>query len=290
MQDWIDSVIQGVLLGGLYGLFAAGLSLVFGVMRLVNVAHGDFIILGAFLILLLQKLTGITSPFALLPIATLLMFAFGYALQRIVLNQALGGDMLRPVLVTFGLSVIVQNALLESFSADSQRIQAGAVEVASLALGGGLAVGVFPLLVFGACIGIVVLLQWILYRSELGRAFRAVSDDPPTAGLMGINDRHLFALATAIALAVVAVAGALAGIRSSFDPGSGTESLIFAFEAVIMGGLGSLWGTLAGGIVLGVAQGLGARLSPDWQVLAGHIVFLLVLLFRPNGLFPRRQE
>ena len=279
-----------MLLGGLYGLYAAGLSLVFGVMRLVNVAHGDFIILGAFLVWVLQQATGISAPVLMLPLATALMFGFGYAVQRILLNPTLGEDMLRPVLVTFGLSVIIQNGLLEGFSADSRRIQAGGVEVASLPIVDGLAVGVLPLLIFGVCIGVIALLQWMLYRTELGRAFRSTSDDAVTAGLMGVDDRHLFALATGIACAVVAIAGALAGIRSSFDPGSGAESLIFAFEAVIMGGLGSLWGTLAGGIVLGVAQSTGARLSPDWQVLTGHIVFLIVLVLRPGGLFPRRRD
>ncbi|MCX7173879.1 MAG: branched-chain amino acid ABC transporter permease [Proteobacteria bacterium] len=288
MGNWGDIIIQGILLGGLYGLSAAGLSLMFGVMRLVNVAHGDMIIASAFLSLVIQRLTGVDSPFLCLPLVCVLMFACGFGLQRLVLNRALNADMLRPVLVTFGLSVVIQNGMLEAFSADSQRLQANGLEVASVSLGGGLVVGVVPLLIFASCVAVTGVLQWILYRTELGRAFRATSDDPVTAGLMGVNDRNLFAIATGIALAVAGIAGTFTGIRSSFYPTSGPESLLFAFEAVIIGGLGSLWGTLAGGIVLGVAQGLGAGFSSAWQMLAGHIAFLVVLMVRPTGLFPKR--
>lgn len=290
MQDWGDVVIQGALLGGLYGLSAAGLSLLFGVMRLVNVAHGDFIILSAFLALTLQQSTGISSPFLCLLLVCPLMFACGYALQRMVLNTALGADLLRPVLVTFGLSVLTQNSLLQIFSPDSQRLAGNGLELASLALANGLVVGVLPLLMFVSCVAVIAALQWLLHRTELGRAFRAIADDPFTASLMGVNDRHLFAVATGIAFAVIAIAGAFAGMRSSFYPTSGPESLLFAFEAVIIGGLGSLWGTLAGGVILGIAQSVGASLSPAWQLLAGHIVFLLVLMLRPSGLFPMRRE
>lgn len=290
MGNWIDIVIQGILLGGLYGLSATGLSLMFGVMRLVNVAHGDMMIMSAFLSLFIQRITGLDSPFLCLPLLCVLMFVCGYGLQRLVLNYALHADMLRPVLVTFGLSVILQNGLLEAFSPDSQRLQANGLEVESLALGGGIAVGVIPLLIFAACIAVTGLLQWLLYRTELGRAFRATSDDPVTAGLMGVNDRNLFAIATGIALTVAGIAGTFAGIRSSFYPTSGPESLLYSFEAVIIGGLGSLWGTLAGGIVLAVAQGIGAGFATAWQILAGHIAFLLVLMLRPHGLFPKRGD
>jgi branched-chain amino acid transport system permease protein len=290
MTAWIDALLQGALLGALYGLFATGLSIVFGIMRVVNVAHGDLIVLCAFMALLLQKALGITSPLLTLVILIPLMFAVGYALQRLLLNRTLGSDSLRPVLVTFGLSVIIQNALLEAFSADSQRLQIGAISTASIPLFECIAVGVFPLLTLAVSVGMVAALQWMLTRSALGRAFRATSDDGATARLMGIDDKRVFAAATGIAFAVMAVAGVLAGIRSSFDPASGPENLLFAFEAVIMGGLGSLWGTLAGGVILGIAQSVGARISPDAQVLTGHIVFILVLMIRPGGLFPRRGD
>ena len=290
MTAVLDTLIQGILLGGLYGLFAAGLSLVFGVMRLVNVAHGDFIVMAAFLVMLLQNVLHIGSPFTTLLILVPAMFIVGYILQRLFLNPTLGPEILRPVLVTFGMSVIIENALLQIFSADSQKLQGGNMEIASIELPRGLAVGIFPLTTLIVCVVVIAVLQWILFRTSLGRAFRAASDDPTVAGLMGVNTRHLYAIATGIALATVAIGGVFMGIRASFDPNSGPDRLIFAFEAVIIGGLGSLWGTLVGGILLGVAQSVGARLSADGLLLAGHIVFLFVLMVRPNGLFPKRGD
>jgi len=290
MVELLDSVIQGILLGGLYGLFAAGLSLVFGVMRLVNVAHGDFIVLAAFVTLGLQKILGITSPFGALLVVIPLMFIFGYVLQRYVLNPALGNDILRPVLVTFGISVVLQNGLLEVFSADSQKLQGGWLEISSFSLPGDFHIGLFPLLTLVVCIVTIGLLQWMLFHTKLGRAFRATSDDPMAAGLMGVHAPHLFSISTGIMMATVAIAGVFMGIRASFDPSLGPEQLIFAFESVIIGGLGSLWGTLMGGMILGISQSVGARFSPSWQLLAGHVVFLLVLVVRPQGLFPRRGD
>lgn len=290
MKSIVDSILSGILLGSLYGLFASGLSLVFGVMRLVNVAHGDFIVLCAFLALAFQHATGIVSPFLTLVILIPLMFAFGYLLQRFVLNPALGPDILRPVLITFGLSVIVQNGLLQMFSADSQKLQGGRLETASLPLPGGLAIGLFPLLTLVVAVALIGSLQWVLYNTRLGRGLRATSDDLRTAGMMGVNTPHLFGIAAGIAMITVAVAGVFTGIRASFDASAGPAWLIYAFEAVIIGGLGSLWGTLAGGIILGIAQAVGAHFSPGWQMLAGHVVFLAALMLRPRGLFPRRAE
>jgi branched-chain amino acid transport system permease protein len=290
MSGWIDSILQGIMLGALYALFAAGLSLVFGVMRMVNVAHGDLIVLSAFLAMWLQRLMGFSSTFLTLILLVPLMFAVGYLLQRTILNPALGEDILRPVLITFGLSVIIQNGLLQAFSADSQKLHGGRVEVASIALPAGLAVGTLPLLTLVVSTALIGLLQWVLYRTKLGRALRATSDDLSTAGLMGVNTPHLFAMATGIAMVTVAVAGVFTGIRASFDAVSGPDWLIFAFEAVIIGGLGSLWGTLAGGMILAMAQTTGARFSPSWQMLAGHLVFLAILILWPQGLFPRRTE
>lgn len=290
MPHIVETIVQGLLLGGLYGLFAAGLSLVFGVMRLVNVAHGDLLVLGAFLALVLQRAFGISTAFPVLIVLVPLMFVLGYGLQRLLLNPVVGDEVLRPVLVTFGLSVIVQNALLQVFSADSQKLQGGRFEVASLSLPGGFTVGVLPLTIFVTCIAVIGALEWTLYKTKLGRGLRATSDDPTTASLMGIDDRHLYALSTGMAMGVIAIAAVFMGMRSSFAPFSGPERLIFAFEAVIIGGLGSLWGTLLGGIVLGVSQSVGARISPDWQILAGHISFLIILMIRPQGLLPKRGD
>jgi branched-chain amino acid transport system permease protein len=284
-MEWLNAIVQGVLVGGLYTLFAAGLSLIFGVMRLVNIAHGDLIVLAAYVALTVTGGLGL-HPLLGLALVIPLMAGLGYLLQRLLLNRTLGDDLLPPLLVTFGISVILQNGLLEIFSADSRRLQAGAIETASLHLTDGLNIGVLPLLQFVVAVGLIVGLQLLFYRTVLGRQLRAVSDDQPVAQLMGIDNRHAFAVAMALALSVVAVAGVFFAVRSNFDPASGSGQLLFGFEAVIIGGLGSLWGTLVGGVILGVVQAIGAQIDPGWQILAGHLAFLAVLLVRPRGLFP----
>lgn len=283
---WLNIIIQGILVGGLYALFAAGLSLIFGVMRLVNIAHGDLIVAVAYLALVVVQLTGLTPLFSLVLVVPLAML-FGYALQRGILNRTLGGDILPPLLVTFGLSVIFQNGLLEIFTADSRKLNAGVIETASFPLMPSVAVGYLPLLQFVVAIAVIWGLQYLFYNTSLGRAFRAVSDDAETAQLMGLDQRKVYAWAMALCMGVVAIAGVFLGIRSNFDPFMGPGRLIFGFEAVIIGGLGNLWGTLAGGVILGVSQAIGAQINPGWQLLAGHLVFLLVLAVRPKGLFPR---
>ena len=287
-MNLLDTLLQGVLLGGLYAFFAAGISLVFGIMRLVNLAHGDLIVLAAFVILVLVSTLGL-HPFLAALVAAPLMFAAGWLLQFHLLNRTLGKDMMPPLLVTFGLSIVIQNGLLEGFTADSRRVSAGWLETASIPLGP-INAGVMPMLTFASAILIIIALNQLIYRTSVGRAFRATSDDPVTAGLMGIRPQRVFALATGLAMVVVTIAALYLGTRANFDPTSGPARLIYAFEAVIIGGLGSLWGTLAGGIILGVAQTLGASINPEWQILGGHLAFLLVLLFKPRGLFPRAVD
>ena len=289
MTGWLDAVIQGVLLGGLYALFAAGLSLIFGVMRLVNLAHGDFIVLAAYAILLIAGALGL-DPFLAALIALPVLFAIGFALQHVLLNRTLGGDLLPPLLVTFGLSIIIQNGLLQLFSADSVRLRSGAIETASIALGGGIAVGVVPLLTLLSAIAVIMFLNFVFYRTTIGQAFRATSDDLEIAQLMGIDVARIFAIAMGLAFAVIAIAALYLGLRANFDPTIGPARLLYAFEAVIIGGLGSFWGTLAGGIVLGLAQTIGARINPEWQILSGHLAFLIVLVIKPRGLFPRALD
>ena len=287
-MNWLDILIQGTMLGGLYALFATGLSLVFGIMRLVNLAHGDLIVLGAYLILGIGTATGL-HPFLAAALALPLMFALGWALQSALLNRVLGDDILPPLLVTFGLSVVIQNALLMGFSADSRKLPVGPIEAQALPLGP-VTVGAMPLITFGSAIVVILALNWLFYHTALGRAFRATSDDPVTAQLMGIRPRRIFAVATGIAMVVATIAALYLGARANFDPAIGPARLLYAFEAVIIGGLGSLWGTLAGGLVIGVAQAMGAAINPEWQILAGHIAFVAVLLVRPRGLFPRAND
>jgi branched-chain amino acid transport system permease protein len=285
-MTWLNIIVQGILVGGLYALFAAGLSLIFGVMRLVNIAHGDLIVAAAFLAWAIIKATGL-HPLVSLVLVIPLAMLFGYAIQKFILNRTLGKDILPPLLVTFGMSVMIQNSLLEAFTVDSRKLQAGTLETASFPFLPGIDIGYLPLLQFIVAIAVIWGLQYLFYNTALGRAFRATSDDSEIAGLMGLDRRKVYAWAMAICLGVVALAGVFLGIRSNFDPFMGPGRLIFGFEAVIIGGLGNLWGTLVGGVILGVAQGIGAQLNPGWQVLAGHLVFLLVLAVRPRGLFPR---
>lgn len=289
MTGLADTLIQGVLLGGLYALFAAGLSLTFGIMRLVNLAHGDLIVLAAFAILALASWLAL-DPFLAVLVALPLMFAAGLGLQHILLNRTLGHGLLPPLLVTFGLSIIIQNGLMQGFTADSQRLQAGAIETASVQLGGGVTVGLMPLATFVSAIAVILGLNFLFYRTALGRAFRATSDDLEIAELMGIDHRRIFSLAMGVAMIVATIAALYLGIRANFDPTIGPARLLYAFEAVIIGGLGSFWGTLAGGVIIGLAQTIGAELNPEWQILAGHLAFLFVLVLRPRGLFPRATD
>jgi len=285
---WVNTIVQGVLLGGLYALFAIGLSLAYGVMRLVNIAHGDFIVLAAYIGLLVVTTLGV-HPFVALPAVVVLMFLLGYLLQRGVLNLTLGPDILPPLLVTFGLSIIIQNVLLESFSADSKALEIGPLQTASIHLGEQIAVGWFPLIMFLVALALTVGLELLFARTPLGMAFRATSDDQQIAQLMGIRNRHVYGLAMGISFALIAVGGVFMGIKTTFTPDLGPGFLLFAFEAVVIGGLGSFWGTFAGSVILGVAQGIGFQLNPGWGILAGHLVFLAVLLFKPTGLFARMR-
>lgn len=285
-MDWINSIVQGVLIGGLYALFAAGLSLIFGVMRLVNIAHGDFIVGAAYLAFVVISATGL-HPLLALVFVVPIMAAIGYAIQVGMLNRVLGQGILPPLIVTFGLSIILQNGLLTIFSADSQKLMAGAMETASVQVAPGVAIGFLPLLTFAIAVAIIGGLQLLFYKTSLGRAFRATSDDGEIAEIMGLDRSRVFGMAMALSMAVVAVAGVFLAIRANFDPFMGPSRLIFGFEAVIIGGLGNLWGTLAGGIILGVAQAVGAQIDPGWQLLAGHIAFLVILAVKPRGLFPR---
>ena len=285
-MQWLNVILQGVLIGGLYAMFAAGLSLIFGVMRLVNIAHGDLIVLAAYVSLMATQTFGM-DPLGSLLLVVPAMALIGYGLQRGLLNRTLGDNLLPPLLVTFGLSIIIQNGLLELFTADSRKLQAGAIEIQTFQLAQNLWVGAFPLIQFVVAVAVIGGLQLLFYRTALGRALRATSDDQAVAQLMGLDTRHVFAVAMALSLAVIAIAGVFLAVRANFDPAIGPARLIFAFEAVIIGGLGSMWGTLAGGIILGVSQAIGAQIDPGWQLLAGHIVFLTILAVRPQGLFPK---
>lgn len=292
MWSWIDTLVQGLMLGGLYALFAVGQSLMFGVMRLTNTAHGDFLILAAFAgfsLLSAFGLHGIAATTGMLLALLPLAFAFGYGLQRLVLNGTLGKDPLPSLVVTFGLSIVIQNVLTEMFTSDPRAIDTGDLNMQSLSLGGNLSVGVLPLSILIIAVAVVAAMQWLFGCTALGRAFRATSDDKDAAHLMGLDSRHVYGLATGLAFVLVAIAGSLQGMRTTFSPTDGPALLLLAFESVIIGGMGSFWGTLAGALILGTTQSIGSRLDPGWGIWFGHICFLLMLAFRPQGLFPKTR-
>lgn len=287
-MDIISALIQGILLGGLYALFAAGLSFLFGVMRLVNLAHGAFAVLAAYLVLVFVRIG--LSPFLALIIAVVLVAGLGYLLQRMILQRTLTESPLPSLLVTFGLAIIIENMLLVTQSANQQRITLGALDTASIPVIGDIRIGVFPLLVLIFAVLALGALSLVMRKTQFGRLVRAVSDDPDTVALSGANPKHIYGIAAAIAFGLVAVAGFANGVQAGFNPASGGLLLIFAFEAVIIGGLGSLWGTLLGAMLLGVVQTLAARWDSTLFQLAGHLVFLVFLIFLPNGIIRRKAR
>jgi branched-chain amino acid transport system permease protein len=283
---WINQLLQGILLGGLYTMFAIGLSLSAGVMRFVNIAHGDFIVLASFLLLVLTTTLGLNPLVATLAIMPL-AFVVGFALQRFLLQRVVGENLLLVVLVTFGLSIIIENGLLQSFGADPEKVSGGWMETATIGLGHGINIGLFQVVTFVAAVALVAALDLLLYRSGIGAKIRAVADDVSATDLIGLSSVRIYAVAMGISFVTIAIAAGFMSIWTEFDPASGPTRLLIAFEAIVLGGLGSMWGSLVGGIVLGVAQSVGAQFDIAWQMLAGHLVFLFVLVIRPQGLFPK---
>lgn len=279
------ALLQGVLVGGQYALFAAGLSLMFGVMRIVNLAHGALAVVGAYLCSVAIAQVGVPAALAV-GMAMGVMAGLGWALQRLVLDRTMtSGEFVTP-LVTFALSIVIANALLEVFGSDVRSIALGGLQTASLRLTDTIAVGWIDVTVFMVAVVVLGGAQLVLHRTEAGRIVRAAADDRATLRLMGVDDRRVFRLVTAFALVTATIAGIAFGVKSSFDPNTGTLLLLFAFETIVIGGLGSLWGTLVGGIVLGVSQTIAATVDVQYALLAGHIVFLLFLFVRPRGIFP----
>jgi branched-chain amino acid transport system permease protein len=282
--SWVNGVIQGLLLGGQYALIACGLSLTFGVMRIVNLAHGDLAVCGAYLALVLTSALGV-PVWVTLPLVLPAAFAAGVVLQVLLFGRALRHGELASVLVTFGLSVMIENLLLVKYTSDPRGLPAGALGLASFRIGSQITVSWLFLTAFLTACAVLSGLQLLLSRTSWGRKVRATADDLDTARLVGIKVRPVFAGVTGIAVATAALAGVFIGTIGTFDPYQGTSSLIFAFEAVVIGGIGSLWGTLVGGMALGVTQVVVGQVNQAYAVLAVHLLFLAVLAVRPSGLF-----
>ncbi|MGH7762381.1 MAG: branched-chain amino acid ABC transporter permease [Candidatus Dormibacteraceae bacterium] len=279
-----NAVVQGIFLGAFYAVLACGLSIMFGVMRIINLAHGDIAVLGAYVVFVIVQGTGM-SPFVAFIVALPVMIVLGYVLQLTILERSLKSGILTPLLATFGLSIVIQNLLLLKFSPDVRSLggQAGAVTTASWQVASGLSVSALGIVVLLVAVVVFGALQLFLSRTRAGWMMRATAEDADAAELVGINSRGVYARATALAVAIAALGGLFLAIRSVFDPVSGPTQLIFAFEAVVIGGMGSLWGTLLGGLALGVAQTVGAQINPEYSALAGHLLFLAVLIVRYGG-------
>ncbi|MEP7025008.1 MAG: branched-chain amino acid ABC transporter permease [Actinomycetota bacterium] len=283
-MSWVNAIIQGILTGGLYALFACGLSLMFGVMKVINLAHGDLAVVAGYVALGVIAVTHVPAVWSFVLVVPIFA-ALGYVLQRTLIQAALDRSVLTTLLVTFGLSVVIENGLLQFTSADSRSLNIGSLVTDSLHLGSQISIAYLLLVIFVVAVAVLLGLQYFLSSSRQGRLIRAVADDREAAQLSGADYRHVFGIAAAIAFGTVALAGLAFGMYSSFNPTIGTDQLLlFAFEAVVIGGLGSLWGTLAGGILLGVVQQIAAQVNPADQILAGQLVFLVILVVRPQGL------
>jgi len=285
LQIMAETFLNGLMLGALYAVFGLGLSLSLGVMRMINIAHGDLIVVGAYLTSVVMSAIGI-GPFAALVLVVPMMFGLGWVMQILLLNRVVGRDALAPLLLTFGLSIVLQNILQELFTADTRSLQAG--DLASLGFEfGGVSIGVLPLLSTAASFALLGVTHWLIGHTHFGRQARAVSDDPDTARLVGVNDRRFFAVVTGFIFSLIGMAAVLYALRTPFSPTAGPERLLYSFEAVVLGGLGNIWGTLFGGLVIGVAQLFGAKISSGLGPFFGHLVFLIALLAFPQGLFRR---
>lgn len=287
-MNWVNALISGVLTGGLYALYATGLSLAFGVMRIINLAHGDMAVAAAFVCSTLVLAIG-WNPLTMLVLVVPIAFAAGWALQRVAFDRLVGTDPSLQIVATFGLSIAIQNLLLRTYEANPRALGIGDFATESITITDDVAIGWFPLTRFVVAVAVLAALSLFLARTRIGQAFRATSDDPETARLMGIDNRVIYGVALGIAAATIALAGVFNGAQTQFSAADGPLLLIYGFEAVVIGGLGSLWGTLAGGVVLGVAQAIGAEIEPGWKQLVGHLVFLAFLVVRPTGLFGVRR-
>jgi branched-chain amino acid transport system permease protein len=284
---WLNVLIQGILVGGFYALFACGLSLMFGVMKVINLAHGDVAVVAGYTAVFLAPQLHIAEVWSFVVVVPIFAVA-GYVIQRTLIQKSIDRDPFTTLLVTFGLSVVIENLLLEIYSANGQSVNIGSLIGDSIHVSNVIYISYISLTVLITAIVVLGALQLFLSKTGTGRLIRAVADDREAAQLSGANYRHIFGIATAIAFATVALAGIAYGMMTEIAPTSGGINLLYAFESVVIGGIGSLWGTLVGGVLLGIAQQVGAQINPEYQVLAGNLLFLIILGVRPHGLFGKK--
>lgn len=288
-MSWLDIILNGIFLGGLYGILGLGLALVFGVMRVINIAHGEFIVLSAYVgVLLATSLPGVSPLLFILPVM-LVLFVLGWVFQTVLLNRTIqSSNLLVPMLLTFGISIILRNVMLETFGANPQAIDAGPFGRASFQIAG-VNIGVMPLTTLAISIVLFAGLSLLIGHTRFGRVVRATADNPQVARLMGIDPKRTYALVMGLALALAGIAGLLLAMRTSFTPTSGIDRILIAFEVVVLGGLGSFWGALLAGMMLGVVQLIGFQFDSNSGLLYAHLLFLFFLAIRPSGLFGARK-
>jgi branched-chain amino acid transport system permease protein len=282
MHSFIQALINGLLLGGIYASFSAGFSLIFGVMGVVFIANGEMVMLGAFSSYWLFEILGI-DPFLSLPFSLSLLFVIGYFLHRFIINRVIGAPAIMSYLITFGIHLTLSNLALLAWSADPRLISTpySGINVTLM----GITLPLIHLAAFGLAIGIIAGLYVLLYRTQLGRAIQATAQDRETARLMGIRVKNIFALTFGIGTALTGVAGSLIAIIRSIEPGMGLPYTIIAFCVVVLGGMGYIPGALIGGLILGVINSLSTYFfTAGWSLAITFFLLYLLLLFRPKGI------
>ena len=294
MNLLIQSIVTGILLGGLYAVIGIGMSLVFGIMRLTNIAHGDLMIMASYLTLFfVLEVTGnvVSSQFlanilALL-ITILLMLVLSWLIQTFLVNRVIDKGSEPPLLVMFGVSIIIRNALLLIFGANNKSIPnplstTNILNSPNISISGGYLVN------FIAGLAVIFALMFIIRKTYFGMSIRATSSNRTGAELLGVNTKRIFTYTLCLAVITASIAGLLVGQTFVFYPSTGPQYLIIAFGVVVIGGMGSLGGTLAGGMILGLAQLLGAYFfGTGWQTITGYVLMLVILTIRPQGIFAK---
>ena len=286
MTMLLQSIITGILLGGLYAVIGIGMSMVFGIMRLTNIAHGDIMIMASFFTMIMtQDVTGNVWLSLLITIAAMLVL--GYLLQTFLVNRVIDQGPEPPLLVMFGVSIIIRNLLFLIFGANAQTIPnplatTNILNSPNFSISGGYLVN------FIVGVTVILVLRFIIQKTYFGMSIRATSSNRVGAELLGVNTKRVFAYTMCLAIITASIAGLLVGQTFPFYPHTGTQYLIVAFGVVVIGGMGSLGGTLVGGILLGLAQLLGAYFfGTAWQTVTGYVFMLIILTVRPQGIFAK---
>ncbi len=274
-------IINGLLLGGVYAVMGVGMTMIFGIVKLTNLAHGEFIIIGAYASTLIAAKLGV-DPILTLIITVPLMFIFGMILQSGLINRVMLKGSEPALLVTFGLSIILQDAMLLLFTADA-RHTGGSYSSKTFQIGS-ISIALLDVILLIISLITIIVLAWFLKKTYLGRSIRATSDDTQAASLMGVSVRRTYGIAMGIAMATAAVAGLCVALKWTYYPSSGGSYLLTSFGVVVIGGMGSIPGALAAGFIFGIATVCGGA---NYGMLVGYLILIAMLAIRPQGLFSK---